>query len=135
MYTIWRVMSQIWIYLYWLLNGSFLARTLITPVVMDITAFGGYSNVLFQLYKTVLKFSEELESIALELNCMIKCIYNVGLWTEIMNVSSLPKDTYHLTVTRNDVKVADFYYSTCSLYCFTIRGLCFLILTKEQHVL
>ena len=51
MYTMWRVMSQTGIYV--LLNGLFLAPTLITPSVMDSTAFGPGSNVLFQIYKTV----------------------------------------------------------------------------------
>jgi hypothetical protein len=48
MYTIWRVVSQIGIYV--LFNDLFLAPTVITLVVMDSTAFGRGSNVLFQIY-------------------------------------------------------------------------------------
>jgi hypothetical protein len=98
MYTIWFVVSQIGIYV--LFNGLVLEPTVITPVVMDITAFGRCSNILFQIYKTVLNFSEGLESIIVQLNCIITFVYLVELWTNVMNVSKLPKKSCHLTVTR-----------------------------------
>ena len=62
--------------------------------------------MLFQICKTVLNFSEELELIIVLLNCIVTFVYLVELCTNPKIERKLLKNAYHFTVYENRVKGA-----------------------------